>query len=381
MEEIIERLKNGVEKGHPIPIYYQIEKKVEEMIEKKIILPGERIPGDIELSKSLNVSHITVRKAFSRLIEKGLIERIPGAGTFVKERKKESIPNIGFFYILEAEIIMLRRIEFTQRYLTKYNYDLKIIGYEKDFFEKVDIYEEVHRKNLKGAIIQPIITDWCKEALIKLEEKNFPHVRIGSGIFIDELKAPLVRGDDYQRIRDALNYLWKYGHRSIGIIVNYKNSETEKGYYNFYLEKGKKPERKWCMSVEFSGPPDKWEKLPGAQIARGYLDQNPDITALIVEHPSVCIDFLKQAILMGKKVPECLSIMCLSDWEGMDATFPAITSMYLSDKEMSESACDLLFDVIKNGFQKKIIKKIKYKLIERESVTAPSINSENLIKK
>lgn len=380
MKNILERLKNGIEKNNPIPMYYQIEREIEEMIKKKIILPGERIPGDIELSEYLDVSHITVRKAFLRLMEKGLIERIPRAGTFVKERKFESIPTIGFFYALEAEIIMWHRAEYIQRYLAKHNYDLKIIGYEKDFFDKVDIYEEVLKKNLKGAIIQPIATEECKKSLFELEEKNFPHVRIGSAVFLEELKAPLVRGDDLQRIKDTLNYLWRFGHRNIGIIVNYENNETEKGYYDFYLENGIKPDKKWCMSIEFSGTPEKWENFPGPQIARGYLEQCSDITALIVEHPTVCIDFLKQSILMGKKVPEDISIMCLCDWGGVDATLPAITSMHLSDKEMSETSCDLLFEVIKNGFQKKIVKKIKFKLVERESVSEPLINRGKLIK-
>jgi len=377
VKDILGRLREKIDKEHPIPIYYQLEREIEKMIEKRIVLPGDRIPGDIELSRHLDVSHITVRKAFSRLEEKGLIKRIPRAGTFVVERKEKRIPTIGFFYALETEIVMWYRGEYIQRYLSKHNYDLKVIGYEEGFFETVDLYEEVCKRNLDGAIIQPMPTEACKKSLIFLEEKNFPYVRIGSSVFEKELKSPLVRGDGLQRIIDALEYLWNYGHRNIGVIVNYKNNEVEEGYNNFYLKHGVIPDKRWLMSVEFSGPPKKWESFPGFQIARGYLEHNPDITALIVEHPTVCIDFLKQAILMGKKVPDEISIMSLSDWGGVDATLPALTAMHLSDKEMGETACELLFDVIRNGFKNKVIKKIKYRLIERESVSIPLKNKKN----
>jgi GntR family transcriptional regulator len=45
--------------------------------------PGERLPSDAELSAEFGVSRMTARNAMARLADAGLVERIPGRGTFV----------------------------------------------------------------------------------------------------------------------------------------------------------------------------------------------------------------------------------------------------------------------------------------------------------
>ena len=74
---------------------------------------------------------------------------------------------------------------------------------------------------------------------------------------------------------------------------------------------------------------------------------------------------------MGRPVPEELSILSLLDWDGLAAASPSLTAMHLSDREMSKSTCDFLLEVIQKGFRKEVIKKIDYRLIERNSVAVP----------
>lgn len=67
------------------PVYEQVFNYMEEAIQTKQWLPGEKIPSEIELSDAFNVNRLTVRMAMQRLIGMGLLETRVGDGTYVKE--------------------------------------------------------------------------------------------------------------------------------------------------------------------------------------------------------------------------------------------------------------------------------------------------------
>jgi GntR family transcriptional regulator len=64
----------------PLPHYKQIELALRERL--ATTEPGERLPSDEELRREFGVSRMTARNAMQRLAEEGLVQRIPGLGTF-----------------------------------------------------------------------------------------------------------------------------------------------------------------------------------------------------------------------------------------------------------------------------------------------------------
>ncbi len=70
-------------KDRSVPFYYQIVKLLRRKIEQGELIPGEKLPAEMELSKSFGVSRVTLRQALSILKADGLLDTKHGNGTFV----------------------------------------------------------------------------------------------------------------------------------------------------------------------------------------------------------------------------------------------------------------------------------------------------------
>lgn len=69
------------------PLYVQLTEELETSIRNGVYKPGDKIMTEAEMAKEYGVSLITVRKAVGSLMEKGLVMRKQGKGTFVTKPK------------------------------------------------------------------------------------------------------------------------------------------------------------------------------------------------------------------------------------------------------------------------------------------------------
>lgn len=78
-----------INKNSPIPIYYQLAEHIKQLIEKGDLTPGDSLPAEREYAEKYQISRMTVRQAFTQLVNAGYLSRRQGKGTFVAERKLE----------------------------------------------------------------------------------------------------------------------------------------------------------------------------------------------------------------------------------------------------------------------------------------------------
>jgi GntR family transcriptional regulator len=78
-----EPLAIAVDRGSPVPLYYQVAQQLEKAIGDGRLAPGTKLDNEIALAGRLRVSRPTMRRAIQELVDKGLLARRRGLGTQV----------------------------------------------------------------------------------------------------------------------------------------------------------------------------------------------------------------------------------------------------------------------------------------------------------
>ncbi len=89
----------------------KIERKVEEAIRQKKLLPGTKLPSEKELCASFAVSRTALREALRRLSARGLIEIKKGSGMYVSEISiDDAIKSLNLYYDLAFDSNLIQQI-------------------------------------------------------------------------------------------------------------------------------------------------------------------------------------------------------------------------------------------------------------------------------
>lgn len=80
-DRILSQLK--IDREYAIPIYQQLQDQLEQLIVSGTWRPKDPLPSETALAQRLSISVMTVRQAMAQLVNKGLIYREKGRGTFV----------------------------------------------------------------------------------------------------------------------------------------------------------------------------------------------------------------------------------------------------------------------------------------------------------
>lgn len=97
--------------GTAQPLSQRIERRIEELIREKKILPGQKLPSEFELCQLFSVSRTALREALKRLNARGLVETKKGSGVYVTQIKTENIiKSLNLFYDLKFDSNLIQQI-------------------------------------------------------------------------------------------------------------------------------------------------------------------------------------------------------------------------------------------------------------------------------
>jgi len=330
--------------------YEQVADILREEILQKRFEEGTRFYSESELSRLFKVTHVTIRSALRRLEEEGLIIRVQGKGTFVKnlvEHKGHSIGIVGrqgeqsfFRDIYYGKVIegVRRAIEKKKSILAYQQYDDEL-GYS-GLFRGGSMVE--------GALVFTSPLE-LKEEL--LEYARVQHVVIVGSTFEKELLNS-VDSDDIEDSYMAVNYLLDKGHRRILFVTSKQLWEITmdgkwrlQGYTRALEEKGITFRKEFFVFDEMNRVRNMFTK-----------DNRP--TALFGAYASPLEEVVKTLLKIGLRIPQDVEVVVYDGFtdEEISRQIPHIV-VQQPYQEIGELAVRRLFSLIDGKAQG--IKQIK----------------------
>lgn len=231
-------------------LYMNLYDDLKKKIDQGVYAEGTKIPPEEELKLKFGVSMITVKKALGMLKEEGLVQRIPGVGTFVKGRNpgietgemEKAAPapkKIGLVMEHVSSsfgLDLLYKIDRTLeekgfRTITRFSY------YSRE--KETDEINFLMDSDIAGLIVMPCHGVYYNPKILKLILEGFPVVVIDKKL--EGISVPSVRTDNKQAIKALVKHLWEQGCKRIGfatseIVGTSSLQERRNGFYEAAAE-------------------------------------------------------------------------------------------------------------------------------------------------
>ena len=131
--------------GH-VPIYKQLIAEIERAIETEVLKEGDCLPSMNELSEKLNISKETVKKVYSILRERGLIESLHGKGFYVTAWRESRKLRIFMLFDRLSQYKQMLYDAFIEKVgdkadVTMYVYNQRVDTFEEFILQTLDKYD------------------------------------------------------------------------------------------------------------------------------------------------------------------------------------------------------------------------------------------------
>lgn len=315
------------------------------------LAPGDRLMSEEKMCKKFGLCRQTIRRATQDLVEKGIVTRVQGSGTYIggivpKLRKKRhmNVAVVSTFYESYIFPLTLRGIEKT---LLKSGYAMQVSFTDNRMSNETMILKMLLEKdNIDGLIVEPSKSTLSNPNIKYYKEILDRHIPV---IFFNDvypaLQAPCVRLDDYSVSYDAANLLIQAGHTKIGAIFKLDDGQGRRRY-NGFVDAVRKAELKIHSRQIFWIDTEAQTELREQE---DYLFKRIEgCTGIVCYNDEVAKQVIDLALRRGIRVPEDLSVVSIDDSDLAEICRVPFTSFPHPKEKLGEKSAENLLKMIDN---------------------------------
>lgn len=356
-------------------LYEKILQYLKEKINKKELLPGDRLPTEMELAQEFGVSRITSKRALEELRTSGLIYRVRGKGSFVAEPGQTGVladkmaGGLDYSKVIELVIPfsasnggMMTTISGASRIASEKGYILDIKYSNNDLNEERALLEGLYEKGVGGIIFYPISDGKNLEVMNMLSMNEYPIISIDR--YYESLPISYVISDNLKGEYDVVRYLLGLGHRNIAFVSDTKIEDATSvrnryfGYCRALKESGIQVCTEYVINGSFRGE-TKNETL--AEL------MEKGVTAICCVNDYVALLVLQGLKNLEVEVPEEISVVGFDNLDISEMAYVPLTTVTQDMACMGEYAARYIIDCIESGAYNYVRKVIPVELVQRKS--------------
>ena len=312
----------------------------------KLLYPGNRLPREVELAKRLEVGQVTLRSALARLEAEGLIERIPGKGTFVTEMSERNT----FLLVLPDGA---ENLETPSRYVAAGIEEaavLKAVTLERcpagllTHFNERECLEMVQQHRISGILLETGHSRISPELIQRLKLFKLPVV-IPHGLPTDaeETGFAVFRTDERTAFAEGFRHLKQFGHRKIAVILlelpqeklaairGFKKDEL----LDFFRYNGLTADESLIRVIQ-----NQMESI--VRCVREWMLGPLPPTAIMCHSDRVAMRVYQALKELNIRIPQQISIMGYSNYPGSQLLLPPLSTIDIQFKKCGQMALDHL---------------------------------------
>lgn len=227
-----------------LPRYQHIYDIIRNRIEQEEYTPGSRLPSENQFAQEFNVSLITVKRALELLASDGLIKKIQGKGSFVKNpndsEERLATPSHIIGLIMDDFLMGFGSgiVDSIEDEAANRGYKLVPLRSREDQKQESAAIDTLLSVGAEALIITPVHGEYYNQEILRLVLQKFPVVFLDRKL--DGIPVSFVGSDNYHAAKQALDHLYQLHHTHILIVTPEKDafslSERHHGIRNFCAE-------------------------------------------------------------------------------------------------------------------------------------------------
>ena len=333
-----------------VPKYQIVIDWISEEIESGRLRLGDSLPTEYELCRQFNMSRQTIRRATQELVEKKIVTRVQGSGTYVgsvrASRNEKRYMTVAVISTYCDEYIFPSVLRGIEKGLTQKGYSMQLsftgnkTGGETRILKRI-----LNNPDVDGIIVEPsrsVLENPNIEYYRRIIEKRIPVLFFNDAYA--SLNAPCIRIDDYKVGADATKLLMWAGHTSIGGIFKLDDGQGPRRYagYRDVMNRELDFLSKHVVWI------DTYDQKHLKELESYVFQRLNGCTAVLCYNDEVAVQLIDMATQRGLRVPEDLSVVSIDDSSLAGSCQVPITS-YAHPKELlGEKVAENLIRKIEN---------------------------------